>query len=75
MKDITRNERLELRLYVAGQTQKSIASFANLKKMCEQYPAGRYQILAVPTLVHKLTPTLNKNNMESLRYRNDPCGT
>ena len=30
----------ELRLYVAGQTPKSLAAFANLKKICEQYLEG-----------------------------------
>jgi circadian clock protein KaiB len=34
----------ELRLYVAGQTPKSIVAFANLKKICEQHMAGRYRI-------------------------------
>ncbi len=33
-----------LRLYVAGQTPKSIVAFANLKKICEAHLAGRYQI-------------------------------
>lgn len=33
-----------LRLYVAGQTPKSIAAIANLKKICEQHLAGRYDI-------------------------------
>ena len=37
-------ETYSLRLYVAGQTPKSIAAFANLKKLCEEYLAGRYQI-------------------------------
>jgi|GEM_PF-97893 len=34
----------ELRLYVAGQTPKSIAAFANLKKICEENLHGRYHI-------------------------------
>ena len=34
----------ELRLYVAGQTPKSITALANLKKFCEQYLAGKYRI-------------------------------
>ena len=34
----------ELRLYVAGQTQKSIMAFANLKKICEEHLKGKYQI-------------------------------
>ena len=33
-----------LRLYVAGQTPKSIAAFANLKRLCEEYLPGRYRI-------------------------------
>ena len=34
----------ELRLYVAGQTPKSLAAFANLKKICEEHLAGQYHI-------------------------------
>lgn len=34
----------ELRLYVAGQTQKSIAAFVNLKRICEEHLAGQYRI-------------------------------
>src|SRR5258705_8386953 len=33
-----------LRLYVAGQTPKSIRAFANLKLLCEEHLKGRYQI-------------------------------
>ena len=33
-----------LRLYVAGQTPKSIAAISNLKKLCETHLAGRYRI-------------------------------
>jgi len=33
-----------LRLYVAGQSPKSVAAFANLKRICEQHLAGRYRI-------------------------------
>jgi circadian clock protein KaiB len=36
-----------LRLYVAGQTPKSLAAFANLKKICEEHLAGQYQIEVV----------------------------
>jgi circadian clock protein KaiB len=35
---------MELRLYVAGQTPKSIAAFANLKKICEEHQPGQYKI-------------------------------
>ena len=33
-----------LRLYVAGQTPKSMTAFANLKKICEQHLPGKYNI-------------------------------
>jgi circadian clock protein KaiB len=33
-----------LRLYVAGQTPKSVAAVTNLKKLCEQHLPGRYTI-------------------------------
>ena len=40
-----------LRLYVAGQTQKSITAFANLKKICEEYLAGKkYRIEVIDLL-------------------------
>jgi circadian clock protein KaiB len=34
----------QLRLYVAGQTPKSLAAFANLKQICETHLNGRYSI-------------------------------
>jgi len=34
----------ELRLYVAGQTAKSIAACANLQRICETHLAGQYRI-------------------------------
>lgn len=39
-----------LRLYVAGQTPKSLAAFNNLKKLCEEHLAGRYTIEVVDLL-------------------------
>ena len=42
-----RIERWSLRLYVAGQTPKSIGAFANLKRLCEANLAGRYHIEVV----------------------------
>ena len=41
-----------LRLYVAGQTPKSMAAFANLKKICEEHLAGRYRIEVIDLLVN-----------------------
>ena len=34
----------KLRLYVAGQTPKSIRAFSNLKVLCEEHLKGRYRI-------------------------------
>ena len=42
----------ELRLYVAGQTAKSVAAFANLKKLCEDHLAGKYRIEVIDLLVN-----------------------
>ncbi len=40
----------ELRLYVAGQSPKSMTAFANLKRICEEKLAGRYTIEVVDLL-------------------------
>ena len=42
--------RWDLRLYVAGQTPKSLAAFRNLKKICEEHLAGQYHIEIVDLL-------------------------
>lgn len=34
----------QLRLYVAGQTPKSLTAFSNLKKICEEHLSGSYSI-------------------------------
>ncbi len=39
-----------LKLYVAGQTPKSIAAFANLNKICDEHLAGKYRIEIVDLL-------------------------
>ena len=57
----------ELRLYVAGQTAKSVAAFGNLKKICDEHLSGKYRLQVVdliknPTLARGdqilATPTL-----------------
>ena len=40
----------QLRLYVAGQTPKSLAAFANLKKICEEHMPGKYEIEVIDLL-------------------------
>jgi circadian clock protein KaiB len=44
-----------LRLYVAGQTPKSLAAIANLKAICENHLSGRYSIEVIELTV---TPQL-----------------
>jgi circadian clock protein KaiB len=41
-----------LRLYVAGQTPKSIRAVANLKVLCEEHLKGRYRIEVIDLLEH-----------------------
>jgi len=40
----------DLRLYVAGQTVKSLAALANLKRVCEDHLTGKYTIEVVDLL-------------------------
>jgi circadian clock protein KaiB len=49
----------ELRLYVAGQTAKSLQAFANLKRICEEHLGGRYQIEVVDLMKN---PELDKGD-------------
>ncbi len=42
----------ELRLYVAGQTPKSMTALDNLKKLCEEHLAGKYSIEVIDLLEH-----------------------
>jgi circadian clock protein KaiB len=48
----TQKRQYNLRLYVAGQTPKSVTALANLKKICEEHLAGRYRIEVIDLLVH-----------------------
>ncbi len=45
-------EMWELRLYLAGQTAKSVAALENLKRLCEEHLPGKYKIEVVDLLVH-----------------------
>ena len=49
----------KLRLYVAGQTPKSLAAFANLKRLSEEHLKGRYTIEVIDLLQ---TPQLAKDD-------------
>jgi len=46
----TNSDTFLLRLYVAGQTPKCVRAFENLKRLCEEYLAGRYHIEMVDLL-------------------------
>jgi len=65
-----------LRLYVAGQTPKSMAALANLKKLCEKHLAGRYTVEVIdlmkdPALAQRdqiiAIPTLIRHLPEPLK--------
>jgi circadian clock protein KaiB len=45
-------ESWELRLYVAGQTDRSVRAIANLKRICDTHLSGRYSIEVIDLLVH-----------------------
>ncbi len=49
----------QLRLYVAGQTPKSLAAFQNLKRICEERLKGEYSIEVIDL---RLNPILAKGD-------------
>ena len=49
----------QLRLYVAGQTPKSLTAFSNLKKICESHLNGRYRIEVIDLMEQ---PQLSKGD-------------
>lgn len=48
-----------LKLYVAGQSARSVAAISNLKRVCEEHLQGRYAIEVIDLLV---TPQLAKGD-------------
>ena len=48
--DKARSDKWVLRLYVAGQTPKSVTAFNNLKLICEEQLKGKYQIKVIDLL-------------------------
>lgn len=52
MNETTEQELYELRLYIAGQTAKSVAALANLKRYCETHLAGQYKLEVIDLLLH-----------------------
>ncbi len=47
---MTKQERWELRLYIAGQTPKSILALKNITSYCEQHLSGQYSIEVIDLL-------------------------
>jgi circadian clock protein KaiB len=54
--------RWNLRLYVAGQTPRSLTAFRNLKEICEEYLKGEYHIEVVDLMEN---PTLARGRSRS----------
>jgi circadian clock protein KaiB len=50
---------IELRLYVAGQSPKSLAALANLKKFCAEHLEGQYELQVIDLVK---TPQLAQND-------------
>lgn len=49
----------DLRLYVAGQTPKSLRAIDNLRKVCEEHLAGRFRVELIDLLEN---PTLARGD-------------
>ena len=69
-------QKWELRLYIAGETDKSVIVIGNLKKFCEQHLQGKYSIEIIDLLLQPqlaegdqifATPTLVKKVPEPIR--------
>src|SRR3989442_9278781 len=72
----TRDDQWVLRLYVAGQTPKSLTAFSNLKKICAEHLRNRYRIDVIDLLENPqlargdqilAVPTLVRNLPEPMR--------
>lgn len=48
---MTIDEKWELRLYIAGKTEKSVMALNNLKKYCEEHLRGQYRIEVIDLMV------------------------
>lgn len=51
-KEIEKEYKWELRLYIAGNTPKSIAALKNLERYCEEHLKGLYRIEIIDLLKH-----------------------
>jgi len=76
LSEAPQDEQWVLRLYVAGQTPKSLTAFANLKKICDEHLRNKYRIDVIDLLENPqlargdqilAVPTLVKNLPEPMR--------
>ena len=49
-KDEQSQTKYDLRLYVAGQTPRSLQALSNLKRICEEHLAGQYRVKVIDLL-------------------------
>src|SRR4051812_8881392 len=49
-KKAAKGAKIHLRLYVAGQTPRSMAALANLRQVCEEHIPGKYKIEVIDLL-------------------------
>src|SRR5690349_13147261 len=72
----TKGKKYELRLYVAGNTSRSITALSNLKRYCEEHLKGQYSIEIIDLLLSPIlaegdqilaVPTLVKKVPEPVR--------
>lgn len=47
---MNKEEKFELRLYIAGQTPRSVAALKNITRYCEKYLDGKYSIEVIDLL-------------------------
>jgi circadian clock protein KaiB len=51
MKKLNGGGNYRLRLYVAGQTPRSVGAFTNLRRICEEHLNGRYELEIIDLLL------------------------
>jgi circadian clock protein KaiB len=50
--NMPKEKKWQLRLYIAGNTAKSIAAITNLKKYCEQHLSNQYELEVIDLLIN-----------------------
>lgn len=49
---MSKQEKFELRLYIAGQTPRSVTALKNITKYCKEYLDGKYSIEIIDLLIN-----------------------